>query len=107
MNKYGNKKTEVDGITFDSKKEAARYVVLKAYQRSGLVSGLELQPEFILCPGVVLDGRKQQPIKYRADFRYKIGDLDVIEDCKGFRTPEYRIKRKLMKHVHGIEVMES
>ena len=107
MSKYRNKKTVVDGITFDSKKEAARYLVLKSLQRSGVLTELILQPEFLLCPSVMLDGKQQRPVRYRADFSYKIDGMVMVEDCKGFRTPEYRIKRKLMRHVHGVEVIES
>jgi uncharacterized protein related to proFAR isomerase len=60
----------------------------------------------------MLDGKKQRPINYIADFVY-VAELDFIdgretvEDVKGFKTPEYKLKRKFMKHVHNIEILET
>lgn len=107
-NKFGAKKTVVDGITFDSKAEAARYGVLKAMLARGEIRDLERQVAYILAPDVVLDGKRRQPLRYRCDFRYvrvTTGEV-VVEDVKGMRTPDYRIKRHLMKSVLGIEVKE-
>lgn len=104
--KYRNVKTEVDGITFDSKKEAKRWIELKQLLYAGQISDLMRQVVFQLVPQVVLDGRKQQPVKYVADFQYQLGNQIVVEDVKGFKTPEYRMKRKMMKAFHGIEVEE-
>ena len=116
--KYKNTKTEVDGILFDSKREASRYKILRVWQKNGIVSGLELQKEFVLVPSQKLgnprkrkDGkfqRTEQAVIYKADFCYthiETGNY-VVEDSKGAKTDDYIIKRKLMKLVHGIEVVE-
>lgn len=104
--KYGNKKTEVDGITFDSKAEARRYGQLKLLERAGAIQGLTLQPVFVLIPSVTVQGRKRPAIKYKADFQYIEGEKRVVEDVKGVRTPVYNLKRHLMKYVHGIDIKE-
>lgn len=104
--KYRNVKTEVDGLKFDSKKEAKRWIELKQLLDAGRISNLMRQVMFQLVPQVVLDGRKQQPVKYVADFQYQLGDQIIVEDVKGFKTPEYRMKRKMMKAFLGIEVQE-
>ncbi len=100
--KYRNVKTTVDGITFDSAKEARRYGELKMLERSRLISGLQLQPSF----DIVINDVKV--CTYKADFGY-VGQtgIAVIEDCKGFKTPVYRLKKKLMLAVHEIEVLET
>jgi ribosomal protein S8 len=105
--KYGAVKTQVDGITFASKREAARYVQLKQLEKSGYISDLSLQPSFEIIPSMVMDGKKQRAIKYIADFKYvdHLGN-GVIEDVKGMKTREYQLKRRLMKLMHGIEVKE-
>lgn len=103
------KRTTVDGITFDSKKEADRYLVLKQMETEGLISDLILQPEYLLLPKQVdADGRcLERSLSYRADFSYTRDGETVVEDVKGFRFPEYRIKRKLMLYFHGIQVYET
>ncbi|MCL1994654.1 MAG: DUF1064 domain-containing protein, partial [Defluviitaleaceae bacterium] len=75
-NKYGNKKTQIDGYTFDSKAEAARYQELKLLQASGDIKELELQPEFTLIPAQKINSKLQgkiteRAVKYKADFAYK------------------------------------
>src|SRR5690348_6849374 len=103
--KYGNVKTEVDGITFDSAAEARRYGQLRMLEQAGVVANLELQPRFpLIVNGVTI-------AEYRADFRYRDPEtgLVVIEDVKGgnaTRTPQYRIKRKLMRALYGVSVVE-
>jgi hypothetical protein len=100
--KYGNKKTELDGLKFDSKKEAGRYQELKILAAAGEITELEMQVRFDLKVN------KQPVCTYIADFTYrpaKGGDL-IVEDVKGVRTRDYIIKRKLMKAVYGIEVKE-
>lgn len=105
--KYGNKKIEVDGVTFDSKAEARRYGQLKLMQRAGVIEHLSLQVAFELAPSVVIKGRKRPPLKYIADFVYVENGQTVVEDTKGFLTDVYRIKRHLMRAVHGIEIKET
>ena len=110
MSKFGNKKTLVDGVWFDSKKEAARYQDLKLLQAAKIIRNLMVQQVFELVPSVVLNGRKRPPVRYKADFTYfddTKGGAFVVEDTKGFRTEGYKIKRHLMKAVHGIEVLET
>lgn len=112
MNKYRNIKTVVDGITFDSKKEAARYGELKLMQRAKLIRNLEIQPQFPLMVG----GEYLDPVKvatYKGDFKYEehtpngyVKWTEVVEDVKGIKTPVYNLKKKLMKAIHGIEIRE-
>ncbi|WP_227430432.1 DUF1064 domain-containing protein [Psychrobacter sp. I-STPA6b] len=104
--KYKNIKVEIDGVKFDSKKEAKRYQDLKLLERSGGIKNLELQPEFVIADAVVLDGRKRPARKYKADFSYMRDGKLVVEDVKGIKTPMYRLKRHLVKLIHGIEVTE-
>lgn len=109
--KFGNKKTEVDGIIFASKHEATRYIELKYMERAGLIKNLKLQERYELIPKVKkLDGKIQRPIHYVADFCYlektKGGWNKVVEDAKGCRTDVYRLKKKLMLWKYGIEVRE-
>lgn len=94
--KYSNKKTEVDGIVFDSKKEAARYKELCLLVRAKEIAELVRQPEFILQEGFIYDDIKEESITYKADFMYTEKDgTKVVEDVKGYKTPVYRLKRKL------------
>ena len=118
--KYGANKTEIDGITFDSRKEARRYTELKILQRAGEINGLELQVKFELIPiqrepdtvgkrGGVIKGKMiERPVYYVADFVYTITATGekVVEDTKGFRTKEYIIKRKLMLYKYGLRIRE-
>lgn len=107
--KYHAVKTEVDGIVFDSKKEATRYKELKAREKAGSIKELELQKPYILIPKQVgEDGKvKERECKYKADFVYKDENgKTVVEDTKGIRTPEYKMKKKLMLYVYGIEIQE-
>ena len=97
--KYHNQKTEVDGILFDSKREAVRYGELKLLERIGEIIDLELQPEFILREGFRKNGKWYRKIVYRADFKYKVaatGEI-VVEDSKGYENEVFRIKMKLFE----------
>lgn len=100
--KYGNEKHEVDGIEFDSKREAERYGELKLLLKAGEIGLLQLQEPFELNPGGT------HSLKYIADFVYLITATGekVVEDAKGHRTREYIKKRRLMRKVHGIEIKE-
>ena len=104
--KYGNKKGTVQGIKFDSKWESERYLYIKSLERAGRVRNLELQVRFNL---LVND---QKICAYIADFRYEKenanGDWEtIIEDAKGVETPEFKLKKKLMKACLGIEIFLS
>jgi hypothetical protein len=107
QNKYRAIRTTVDGYTFASKREAERYMGLRQLQRVGEITDLKLQVPFELIPSVTICQKKMKPVTYIADFTYTENGKMVVEDCKGFITKEYRIKRKLMKHVHNIEVIET
>ena len=112
MDKYQNKKTEIRGIKFDSRREAARYVELLAMQRAGEIYELDCQSAFELIPAQLApSGRKERRVTYVADFAYyRVSDgRRVVEDVKSpvtAKLPAYIIKRKLMLQVHGIEVAE-
>lgn len=105
--KYLNKKTTVDGITFDSKKEAKRYAELRLLERAGQIDTLTLQPRFTLFPSQRRDdGKAERPCVYVADFMYRESGKFVVEDTKGMKTKDYIIKRKAMLAIHGISVRE-
>lgn len=111
MSKYNSRKTTVDGITFDSKKEARRYLVLKKMEQDGEIKNLRLQVPVELVPSfeIVIDGkkRKRRPITYVADFVYYRDDEKVIEDVKGLRTPVYNIKKKLFEYKFKTTIKET
>lgn len=105
MHKYNAKKTVVDGIKFDSKKEAERYKELKALELVGKIDRLELQPRFLLQDGFRYEGKAIRKIEYVADFLYR--DLStyelVVEDVKGVKTDVYKLKKKLFLKRYGDE----
>ena len=111
MSKYKNRKTTVDGITFDSKKEAARFQELRLLERAGEIQDLRCQVPFELVPAQRDAKGKlvERPVKYLADFVYQncaTGER-VVEDVKGYRTDVYKIKRRLMNHLYGIDIKET
>ena len=121
MRKYHNKKTEVDGILFDSRKEADYYIKLKARLRTGQISNLQLQVPFELLPSIWKDELKhlktkdkivrkcmQKAVNYIADFVYTDNSTgaEVVVDVKGVKTKEYRLKKKMMLALKGIEITE-
>lgn len=94
--KYKNKKSEVDGIVFDSKKEAAYYINLKLARKAGKIKDFHLQPVFEL-----LEPKKDfvtgKGIYYRADFKVIKNDgSEEIVDTKGYKTYAYKLKKKLL-----------
>jgi hypothetical protein len=100
MPKYHNKKTQVFGYLFDSKREADRYLYLRSRLEAGEINNLNLQVQF------VCDVNEQHICNYIADFTYFENGKLVIEDSKGVRTPEYRIKKKLVEAIHKVEIIE-
>ena len=111
-NKYHNRKVIVDGLKFDSIKEAKRWRELCLLYRAGEIGEVERQVEFLLIPSQrtrTPDGKTktERAVKYRADFVYldKNG-RKVVEDVKGVRTKEYIIKRKLLLFLRGIAIKE-
>lgn len=104
-NKYHAKK--VGG--YDSQKEYNRAQTLKLWLKAGLISDLREQVSFLLIPSQTNgEGVKEKPVRYIADFVYIDNETGqtIVEDTKGYRTPEYIIKRKLMLLVHGITITE-
>lgn len=122
--KYGNKKCQYNGIVFDSKHERDRYCDLMLLQQAGKIYDLQLQVPFELIPTqyeksdeIYTKGpKKGQPkpgkvlekaCTYIADFTYYDSDGDyVVEDAKGLKTKEYRIKKKLMLWKYHIRIVE-
>lgn len=104
--KYGNHRTVVDGIMFDSQREAVRWCELKLLQDAGEITSLSRQVPFVLAEAVVINGRKKPALRYVADFCYYDKGKAVVEDVKGHKTDVYRIKQHLLKSVHGIDIKE-
>lgn len=105
--KYKSKKTIVNGIEFQSRKEAKRYEVLRDMQKRGEIQDLKLQVPFLLIKSFCLNGRKYRKTEYIADFVYMKNGKQVVEDTKGFKTDIYKLKKKLMASIYGIEIKES
>ena len=102
--KYGAKAVTIDGIRFASKKEGKRYGELKLLAKAGEINALHIQHEF----NVEINGHKV--FTYFADFSYWQGDDDGgrmhYEDVKGVRTPVYKLKKRIVEAVYGIEITE-
>ena len=119
MSKYRNKKIVRDGMTFDSLKEYRRFCELCLLEKAGKVTDLQRQVKFVLIPaqrepdtigkrGGVKKGKLiEHECSYVADFVYVQDGKTIVEDSKGFRTADYKIKRKLMMWVHGIKIKET
>ena len=106
-NKYNNRKWEIDGITYDSQKEAKRAMELKLLERAGEIKNLRRQVAFELIPNQYIDGKLvERKCSYVADFVYEENGKTVVEDVKGIRTDVYKLKRKLLLKVHGIRIKE-
>jgi hypothetical protein len=98
MPKYNAKRTEIDGISFDSKVEGQYYLYLKQQQKEGKIKWFELQPIFTLQEGFRKGGKFYRPILYVADFKVYLNDGTVqIIDVKGYETADFKIKRKLFE----------
>lgn len=118
--KYGNSRVVYNGITFDSKREMQRYIVLSQAQENGLISNLRLQPKFELLPPIkeqyvkhlktkdkICERVLQKAITYKADFAYTKNGAEIVEDvkpCKSLLPKEFTLKAKLMRYFHGISV---
>lgn len=107
--KYANVPTVVDGIRFDSKAEARRWDELQMLVKAGRVKDLRRQVRYVLIPKTARpSGGSERECAYLADFVYLDAQTgrSIVEDVKGAATPEYKLKRKLMLHVHGLEISE-
>ena len=102
MNKYHARKVEFDGIKFDSMFERDRWIYLKGLEEIGIIKNLQRQVPYLIIPKQ--DG--ERAAYYRADFVYEDNGQVVVEDTKGFTTPDYILKRKLMLLNHGIKIRE-
>lgn len=107
--KYHAKKTVADGITFDSRKEADRYLVLKGMEEDGSIEDLRRQVRYELVPAFDVDSKHYRPVFYVADFVYvdKETGKEVVEDVKGVRTDVYRLKSKLFARRYGTSIKET
>lgn len=106
-NKYHAKRTSVDGIVFDSKREADRYLVLKSMEEDGTIEDLRRQVRYELVPAFDVDGKRYRPVFYVADFVYVEDGKEVVEDVKGMRTDTYRLKSKLFARRYGKAIRET
>lgn len=122
--KYGNKKCVYEGMTFDSKKEMARYIFLKEAEMRGEISDLRRQVRFELLPSVHEEYEVelktktikktrvvQQAVYYRSDFCYIKDGVEVVEDVKASPKKSvldktYILKKKMMKSLKGIDIKE-
>lgn len=101
ISKYNNKPVVVDGHHFPSRREANRYAELKLMERAGLIAELKLQVPFpIEVNGKIVT-------RYVADFTYKQEGKFICEDCKGFRTDVYKLKKKCVQAAFGIVILET
>ena len=105
MTKYKAIATVVNGIRFDSKKEAAEYVKFQMLYKAGEITEIILQPEFILQPAFTKNGKKYRPIIYRADFKvtWKNGKVHIYDvkghDKRGWRTTkDFDLKKKMFEY---------
>ncbi len=103
MNKYGAKKCEYQGLTFDSRAEMRRYrdVLLPRFL-AGEIQNLRRQVEYELIP----KQKGERRAVYTADFVYTEDGREVVEDVKGMKTRDYILRRKLLLWVHGIKIRE-
>lgn len=106
-NKYHAKKTVVDGMTFDSRREADRYLVLKGMEEDGSIEDLRRQVRYELVPAFDVDGKHYRPVSYVADFVYVEDGKTVVEDVKGMKTDAYRLKSKLFARRYRLSIRET
>ncbi len=107
--KYGNVKTEVNGVKYDSKKEANRAIELEEQERLGIITHLEKQKKYVLQPSFKFLGKTVREISYVADFVYEENGETIVEDVKSPITrsnPVYKIKKKMMMYVYKIKIRE-
>jgi len=120
LNKYNNAKcVSLDGIHFDSKREMERYNVLHLLEKSGHISDLRMQVKYELVPSIyetsvvklktkekTITKCIQKAIYYVADFVYVKDGKTIIEDVKGFKTSDYKLKKKMMRYFYKINITE-
>ena len=97
MNKYRNKKVQIDMYVFDSIAESKRYKELILLQRAKKIENLQLQPKFLLQESFRKNGKTYRKIEYIADFMYEEDSKIIVEDVKGKETEVFKLKRKLFE----------
>jgi len=99
--KWGNKKVEYAGRKFDSKIECERFKFLEILASKSIIDNLGCQyPVTLMEAFKTKTNRHFRPMVYKADFIYTIPHLDdmvILEDVKGFETPEFKLKRKILE----------
>ena len=102
--KYKNQKVILNGIKFDSKKEARRYYELKLLERAGIIKELKLQVPYVL----IEKSKHGREIKYLADFTYIEKGKLIVEDVKSSatKTALYKLKKRLLAERYDIEIKE-
>lgn len=101
--KFGNKKTKVGDITFDSKAEANRYLALKAQEDAGEIAGLMTQVRINILQGFTYKGEKVRAIWYTADFVWMVGKVCYVEDVKSgptAKTKDFRLRWRLLQYLY-------
>lgn len=106
FSKYHSQRIRTKEGKFDSEREFCHYQKLKIMQAAGMIQNLQRQVIFTLIPSQKTSKGTERPVKYIADFVYESDGKRIVEDVKGYKTPEYIIKRKLMLYILGIEVQE-
>lgn len=105
--KYNNNVSIIDGQKYRSNKERKRHCELLLLEKAGKISDLKREVPYILVESYIYNGRKIPNLRYVADYVYNRDGIIVVEDCKGFKTQVYKIKRHLMATVHGITILET
>lgn len=103
--KYGNKKVEADGLTFDSQSEYMHYCTLRLLERAGEITDLQVHPRYLLQDKFRYRGKSERAIYYEGDFEYVdvASGKRVVVDVKGARTEVFKLKRKLFLAKYGNE----
>ena len=106
--KFYNNPTDLDGMRFDSKAEAQRWLHLRMLEKAGEITDLRTQVRFNLLPAQEVGGHKEKPVDYICDFVYVRAGMTIHEDVKSgpTKTKEFILKRKMMLFFHGIKVIE-
>ena len=104
-NKYGNRKVDYDGYTFDSIAEKDRYIELRLMSNSNLITRLAVHPKYVIHDGFTnVDGKRRAQITYSPDFEYLLDNKWIYEDVKGVETAVFRLKRKLFEHRYSAAI---
>ena len=94
----------LDGVVFDSKKEASRYAELKLLQRAGQISELQLQPSWV----VEING--QRLCRYSCDFSYLDKErgfvLEEVKSSGSVKDAAYKLRRRAAELAYGIKIVE-